>query len=474
MKRKIIQLFLYLPFTPCLLFARKTIKTDTLKPNIVFILADDLGWTDLGIMGSKYYETPNIDRLASEGILFDNAYAAAANSALSRACMMTGMYTPRHGVYTVSPPDRGDKYKRKLIPAPNEDDVKSDFVTMAEALRQQGYQCGHIGKWHLGDDKDDTGPLSQGFVWNVGGDRAGAPFSYFYPYCSANNSKCHLGLNEGVQGEYLTDRLTEEAISFMRLHKDGPFFLHLSHYAVHTALQAPDSLVSKYRAKPVGTYHANPVYAAMIEKLDDSVGKICRAIDDLGIADRTVIVFYSDNGGSEPITDNYPLRGGKGMPYEGGIRVPLIIRWPGNIEAGKRTSVPITGVDFYPTFVHWAQGRADERLDGKDIFELIDKKDASRCLFWHFPAYLESYLGADEEFRARPYSIIRSGDWKLIYYYENQSMELYNLKEDMGETTDLSDFNMSKSKELFEMLTQWIEKTQAPIPTEMNPYYISE
>ena len=215
------------------------------QPNIVFILADDLGWTDLGVMGSDYYETPNIDRLAAEGLLFDNAYAAAANSAPSRACMMTGMYTPRHGVYTVSPPDRGDRRLRKLVPIANTDDVRADFVTMAEALRQQGYRCGHIGKWHLGDDADGTGPLSQGFIWNVGGNRAGSPYSYFYPYCLPDKKKCHLGLEEGTPGEYLTDRLTDEAVSFIKSHKEGPFFLHLSHHAVHTALQAPAAVVDK-------------------------------------------------------------------------------------------------------------------------------------------------------------------------------------------------------------------------------------
>ena len=266
------------------------------KPNIVFILADDLGWTDLGVMGSDYYETPNIDRLATEGILFDNAYAAAANSAPSRACMMTGMYTPRHGVYTVSPPDRGDRTKRKYIAIPNVEDVCADFVTMAEALQEQGYQCGHIGKWHLGDDEDGTGPLSQGFIWNVGGNRAGAPYSYFYPYCLPDKSKCHVGLEEGILGEYLTDRLTEEAVSFIKSHSEGPFFLHLSHHAVHTVLQAPDSLINKYRNKTPGKYHKNPIYAAMIEKLDDSVGRICQVIKTLGIADRTIVIFYSDKG----------------------------------------------------------------------------------------------------------------------------------------------------------------------------------
>lgn len=441
------------------------------KPNIVFILADDLGWADLGVMGSDYYETPHIDRLAAEGLLFDNAYAAAANSAPSRACMMTGMYTPRHGVYTVSPPDRGDRTKRKFIAIPNTEDVRADFVTMAEALQQEGYQCGHIGKWHLGDDTDGTGPLSQGFIWNIGGNRTGAPYSYFYPYCLPDKSKCHLGLEKGKPGEYLTDRLTDEALSFMKSHKEGPFFLHLSHHAVHTALQAPDSLTTKYRHKTPGKYHTNPVYAAMIEKLDESVGKVCKAVEELGIAGNTIIIFYSDNGGSEPVTDNYPLNGGKGMPYEGGTRVPLIIKWPGKIEAGTRSSIPVTGVDFYPTFVTLAHGKAASELDGKDIFTLVANNEKNRDLFWHFPAYLESYLNGGESFRAKPYSCIRSGDWKLIYNYEDKTIELFNLREDLGETHNLSESNPEKRNELYLKLMKWIEKTKAPIPTELNPYY---
>ena len=462
-----------LPFVPWVAFAQKSSKTDPVKPNIVFILADDLGWTDLGVMGSDYYETPNIDRLAEEGLLFDNAYAAAANSAPSRACMMTGMYTPRHGIYTVSPSERGDRASRKLIPIANTDDLRTDFVTIAEALSRQGYSCGHIGKWHLGDDADGTGPFSQGFIWNVGGNRAGSPYSYFYPYCLPDKSKCHVGLNKGKPGEYLTDRLTDEAIAFMKAHKDAPFFLHLSHHAVHTALQAPKPLVEKYKHKKVGKYHANPVYAAMIEKLDDGVGRICRAVQDLGIAENTMIIFYSDNGGSEPVTDNYPLRGGKGMPYEGGSRVPLIIRWPGEIPAGTRSSVPVTGVDFFPTFVHLAQGQTTGNMDGKDLFEMLKAENMKRDLYWHFPAYLESYLNGGKNFRARPYSTIHSGDWKLIYNYEDKSMELYNLKEDIGETKNLAKLNSRKKDELYRKLMKWIKDTKAPVPTEPNPYYKS-
>lgn len=441
------------------------------QPNIVFIMADDLGWTDIGVTGSNFYETPNIDRLASQGMLFTNAYAAAANSAPSRACFMTGMYTPRHGVFTVSPPDRGDKTKRKLIPIPNNEDVRTDFVTMAEALQANGYQCGHVGKWHLGDDKNKTGPLSQGFIFNIAGERAGTPYSYFYPYCNPKKNKCHLGLEEGTPGEYLTDRLTSEAIGFMKEHKEHPFFLYLAHHAVHTPLHAPQQLVEKYEKKVKGKHHTNPVYAAMIESLDQNVGRVCRTIDSLGIADNTIIVFYSDNGGSEPVTDNFPLREGKGSPYEGGTRVPLIVKWPGKVKSGATSDVPVSGVDFYPTFVKIAGGKPAADLDGEDFLALLRNKKPERDLFWHFPAYLESYKKSGKDWRATPYSSIRSGDWKLIYFYEDQTVELYNLKNDLGEANELSGSEPVKKEELYRRLSTWLKQTDAPIPTKLNPDY---
>lgn len=441
------------------------------QPNIVFIMADDLGWADLSMMGSDYYETPNIDRLASQGLFFTDAYASAANSAPSRACFMTGMYTPRHGVFTVNPPDRGDRTKRKLIPIQNNEDVRADFVTMAETLQAVGYQCGHVGKWHLGDDKDGTGPLSQGFIFNVAGERAGSPHSYFYPYCNSQKTRCHLGLEKGIVGEYLTDRLTSEAIRFIGEHRKNPFFLYLAHHAVHTPLKAPQALIEKYQKKAKGKFHTNPVYAAMVESLDRNVGRVCHAIDSLGLTDNTIIVFYSDNGGLEPVTDNYPLREGKGSPYEGGTRVPLIIRWPKKIKPGSKSSVPVTGVDFYPTFVKLAGGKPISDLDGEDIFTLVGKNKYDRDLFWHFPAYLEAYRKGGKDFRATPYSSIRSGDWKLIYYYEDKSVELFNLKNDKGEEIDCSNIEIAKKEELYKRLMAWLKHTKAPIPTEPNPYY---
>lgn len=453
-----------------------TVVGQNIRPNIVFIMADDLGLNDLGVTGTDYYETPHIDKLATEGMLFRQAYAAAPNSAPSRACYITGMYSPRHGVYTVAPSERGDKTKRKLIPIPTKTDVSTDFVTMAEALKPQGYRCGHIGKWHLGDDVDGNGPLSQGFDVNVAGGHAGGPYSYFYPYCN-KKGQCHIGLEEGTEVEYLTDRLTNEAIRFIKENKSLPFFLHLAQYAVHVPLKAPKALIEKYERKQKGRYHTNPVYAAMVENLDWNVGRLCAAIDSLGLSSNTLIVFCSDNGGSEPVTDNYKVRGGKGMPYEGGIRVPLIMKWTGEIEAGSTSDVPVVGIDFYPTFVKLAGGVPRQTLDGKDIFSLL-QKDTPREIFWHFPAYLQAneWLNRTQkvDFRTTPFSSVRSGKWKLIYFHETQSVELYDLLADEKEEHELSGQEPTVTQRLQTLLKDWLVQTHAPIPVEINPDYISK
>lgn len=453
-----------------------TVWGQSSRPNIVFIMADDLGFNDLKITGSDYYETPNIDKLASEGMMFRQAYAAAPNSAPSRACYMTGMYTPRHGVYTVATSERGSKTQRKLIPIPTKTDVSANFVTIAEALKEQGYRCGHVGKWHLGDDADGNGPLSQGFDVNIAGGHAGSPYSYFYPYCNKKRQS-HIGLEKGTKGEYLTDRLTDEAILFIKESKNRPFFLHLAQYAVHVPLKAPKALIEKYEQKPKGQYHTNPTYAAMIENLDWNVGRLCTTIDSLGLSSNTLIIFCSDNGGSEPITNNYQLRGGKGTPYEGGTRIPLIMKWAGKIKAGTISDIPVIGIDFYPTLVTLANGIPDKRLDGKDIFSMT-KKDATREIYWHFPAYLQAneWLKQTQKvnFRTTPYSAIRSGKWKLIYFYETQSIELYNLSIDEKEECELSSKKPTIAKKMKIMLESWLKKTHAPIPIKTNPDYISK
>lgn len=454
------------------LFCR-TAKAQTDRPNIVFILADDLGATDLGCYGSDFYETPQINRLASQGMRFEYSYSAGANSAPSRACLMTGMYTPRHGIYTVSPSDRGDKNLRRLIPIVNTEDVASSFTTMAESIGQSGYQCAQIGKWHLGDDLEGTGPISQGFNLNIGGNRMGNPHSYFYPYCNKKGSKCMVALEKGSNGEYLTDRLTQEAKKFiLKRDQSKPFFLYLSHYAVHTPLTAPQQLVNKYKQKTAGKHHSNPVYAAMIESVDQSVGEISSLLDSLGLSDNTIFIFTSDNGGTTLSTDNFPFRGEKGTPYEGGIRVPLIIRYPAKIKPGTTSDVPVINIDFFPTLTEEAKGKCPQKVDGTNIFELLERKSKkTRDLFWHFPAYLESYKKGG--FRATPYSIVRSGDWKLIYFYETRQSELYNVKKDISETRNEASTHASKRKELEQKLFQWLKATHAPIPQKINPDYIN-
>lgn len=447
------------------------VDAQTHRPNIVFIMADDLGAHDLGSFGSDFYETPHIDRLASQGVRFTQAYAGGANSAPSRACFMTGMYPPRHGVYTVSPSERGDVQKRRLIPVKNTEEVAASFVTLAEVLQQAGYQCAHIGKWHMGDDREGTGPLSQGFDLNIGGDRMGSPYSYYYPYCNKTQTRCHWALEGGKEGEYLTDRLTTEAERFIRQRDPSqPFFLYLSHYAVHTPLTAPQDLVDKYRRKLPGKHHSNAVYAAMVEKLDEGVGRICALLDSLELADNTLLVFCSDNGGTFQATDNYPLRGEKGTPYEGGIRVPLIMRYPAKLKAGTTCDVPVMNIDFFPTLVDEANGIRPTGLDGQNLFTLMGAQSAaSRELYWHFPAYLESYR--DAGFRATPYSIVRSGAWKLIYSYETTCSRLFNLQTDEAEQTDLSTTYPEERQRLEALLFNWLRATDAPIPNKLNPKF---
>lgn len=283
-----------------------------------------------------------------------------------------------------------------------------------------------------------------------------------------------MGLDEGSEGEYLTDRLTSEAIKFVEQTKDKPFFLYMAHHAVHTPLKAPQTLVDKYQKKTKGKYQTNAIYAAMVENLDWNVGRLCHAIDSLGLSENTLIVFYSDNGGAAAATNNFRLRGAKGMPYEGGIRVPLIMKYPRKIKAGTVVSEPVTGVDFYPSLVVLTGGIPDNGLDGENIFDRMKKgtSKVQRALFWHFPAYLEGYQGLGKDFRATPYSIIRSGDWKLIYYYEDKSMELFNLKNDRMERNNLVNLQPTLAKELYTRLMKWLIDTRADIPTELNPAYI--
>lgn len=437
------------------------------KPNILYINIDDLGWRDVGFMGSDFYETPNLDRLADQGMVFTNAYAPASNCAPSRACCMSGQYTPRHGVFTVGNSERGNARTRKLIPTPNRIDLPDEQITIAEALKAAGYRTIHLGKWHLGDD-----PCTQGFDINIGGSHAGAPHSYFSPYRNAN-------LPDGPAGEHLPERLTDEAIRFLEERSDRPFFMSFAMYSVHTPLQAPKETIARYKAKPASPGQSNATYAAMIEHMDTSVGRLLAKLDELGLAENTLVLFTSDNGGVAKISSQAPLRAGKGAYYEGGIREPMILRWPGITQSGSICEVPVHGVDFFPTFLDAAgvtvpQGKL---LDGVSFLPLLTGRGtfAERALFWHFPIYLQNYGrnegNRDPLFRTRPGSAVRLGQWKLHEYFEDGGLELYNLETDLGETTNLAAGHPEKVKQLHDLLKQWRKKTNAPVPTQPNPKY---
>ena len=442
------------------------------KPNFIIFLVDDLGWKDLGYMGSKYYETPNIDRLAGQGMIFTNAYANAANCAPTRACLMSGMYTPRHGVYTVANPDRGKSENRMLIPFPNNTELDGSFVTLAEALKENGYTNCHVGKWHLGED-DLTSPEAQGFDVNIGGNHAGHPRSYFSPYKNPN-------LADGPKGEYLTDRLTDEALTFIEANKENPFFLYFAHYAVHTPIQAKADITARYENKEGDNGQDNPKYAAMIESTDQSVGRIMQKLEELELDENTIVIFFSDNGGHGGVTTHFPLRGSKGMMYEGGFREPMIVRWSGKINAGTTSDEIVIGIDFYPTLVELAGGDHDKyHTDGESLTPVLFERGSlnRKSIFWHFPAYLQSYKGIKNPedltrgWRAVPSSVIRKGDWKLIEDFEDGSLQLYNLKDDISESNNLAESMPGKRDELLMDLKNWRTDVNAPVPTQRNPEY---
>lgn len=438
------------------------------RPNIVLFYIDDLGWRDVGFMGSEYYETPHVDRLAAQGMVFSAAYSCGPNCAPSRASLMSGQYTPRHGVYTVGNPDRGQAKLRKLIPTPNKTVLNERFVTIAEALQRAGYTTATIGKWHLGPD-----PTRQGFDINIAGGNAGSPSGggYHSPYRYRN-------CEQSEPGEYLTDRLGAEAVKFIEQQSaDKPFFLYLTHYAVHTPIQAKAELVAKYERKAPTQVHDNPKYAAMIDSMDQSIGAVLQALEQRNLAQNTVVLFTSDNGGHGAVTKMTPLRGSKGMLYEGGIRVPMCVRWPGVIEPGTKCDVPVIGVDLYPTLLEIAglEPPAETTLDGESLLPLFQQSGALQreALYWHFPAYLQGYTERHGAFRTTPAGAIRQGDYKLIEFFEDGTLELYNLAQDIGETENLAQRMPEKTAELHQRMTAWRAAVAAPIPGEPNPHYDS-
>ncbi len=441
------------------------------KPNIVFILIDDMGWKDLGCFGSRFYETPNCDKLASQGMRFTNAYAACSVCSPTRASILTGKYPARLHL-TDWLPGRADMPSQKLLRPKIIQYLPLEETTLADALKPLGYTSASIGKWHLGGKP--YYPEKHGFDLNIAGNEWGQPPAYFYPYRKGQNGASIPGLEEGKPGEYLTDRLTDEAEKFVEANKDRPFFLYFAHYAVHIPLQAKKDVIERYKAKAgPDDPQNNAIYAAMVESVDDSVGRLLKKLDDLKIADRTIVVFFSDNGGlsvhegpDTPSTSNAPLRAGKGYLYEGGVREPMIVRWPGVVKPGGVCDVPVCSIDFYPTILEMAGASIDPKrtVDGVSLMPLLrgggePKRDA---LYWHYPHY--SNQGG------KPCAAVRQGDFKLIEFYEDGKLELYNLKDDIGETRDLAEKMPEKAKELHEKLKAWRAAVDAQMPTP-NPDY---
>ncbi|GAL89767.1 sulfatase [Jejuia pallidilutea] len=434
-------------------------------PNIIIINVDDMGWKDVGFMGSEYYETPNIDYLSSLGMVFTNGYASASNCAPSRACLMTGQWTPRHGIYTVSPSTRGNSEDRKLIPIKNTHTLSPKHKTLPQVLSENGYVTCHAGKWHLSDN-----PLEYGFDVNIAGGHNGLPRSYYPPY---KNVKIEKG-----NSQYLTDLVMENALKFVDT-VQKPFYLNYSPYAVHVPIMAVDSIVPKYEKKSPWNGQGNAAYASMVDNLDRNIGLLVKKLKERSLFDNTLIVFTSDNGGLYGITKQKPLRAGKGSYYEGGIREPFFFVLNGKIQPNTRSDVPITNLDVFPTVLKYAGiDVARLHLDGHSLAPVLEEevKIFERPLFWHFPIYLQAYNVNDNEnrdplFRTRPGSVVRKGHWKLHYYFEDDAIELYNLFNDIGERHDLAKTNPKKVKELLNILKKWWKETNAPIPKTKNPEY---
>ncbi len=438
----------------------------TTKPNIVFILIDDMGWTDGGCFGSKYYRTPNLDKLAASGMRFTQAYAACAVCSPSRAAIMTGKYPARLHITDWIPGEKAPKNSRFRLPDWQQH-LPLEETTIARALKQRGYATAAIGKWHLGGP--EFYPQHQGFDINVAGSDTGQPASYFWPYGATNNPHRVPGLAEqgGGKGEYLTDRLTDEALKFITANRDGPFFLYFAHYAVHAPLMGKEEDVEEFSQILGANGQSNAVYAAMLKSVDQSVGRVLEKLKELSLADHTIVVFTSDNGGAvhfgkPPATSNAPLRLGKGYAYEGGLRVPLIVKAPGVTRAGATCNWPVSSQDYFPTLLELTgadKAASRTAVDGVSFVPLLRGATTlpRRELFWHYPHY---WYGG----RVSPYSVARVGDWKLIRFYETGQEELYNLRDDLSERYDLANSQPEKRRELALRLDSWLKQVGAQMP----------
>jgi arylsulfatase A-like enzyme len=436
----------------------------------VFLLADDLGWADLGVYGADLHQTPNLDRFAASGVRFTNAYTASPVCSPTRASILTGKHPARLHMTIWREAAHHPPLDRKLLTPRTMDHLPHAEVTLGEVFKQAGYVTAHIGKWHLGTAEHY--PQTQGYDYNIGGTLWGAPQTFFYPYSGDRyfrEPRYVPHLEDGRPGEYLTDRLTSEAIEILERHQDQPFFLQLWYHSVHTPIEGKPDVAARYAKKiQAGMNHRNAHYAAMVESLDENVGRVLRKLDELGLAQNTVVVFTSDNGGfinnweGEPVTSNAPLRSGKGSLYEGGVRVPAIVRWPGVTPAGGVSHTPVSSVDFFPTLLSIAGLSSTVRGDGTNLTPLLRNPSAKlnrEALYFHYPHYYAT---------TTPVSSIRVGDWKLLEYYEDGKLELYNLAQDPGEANDLAAANRESALNLRKRLHVWLDEVGAQLPTP-NP-----
>jgi arylsulfatase A-like enzyme len=468
-------IFLPLALPPSTLAAER-------PPNVIFFLVDDLGQRDIGCYGSSFYETPNLDRLAKEGALFTDAYAACPVCSPTRASLMSGQWPQRTGITDyIGAPMKPEQWKRntKLLPAPYADRLALDSPTLAKSLKAAGYATFFAGKWHLGPE--GWWPENQGFDINMGGNHGGGPYGgdkYFSPYGNPR-------LSDGPPGEHLPDRLARETAKFIETNKDKPFFAYFSFYSVHTPLMARADLKKKYEDKrarlgleekwgreeprDVRLSQDHAVYAGMVEAMDLAVGTVLAKLDELGLRENTIVIFTSDNGGLSTSegwpTSNLPLRAGKGWIYEGGIREPLLVRWPAVVKAGSVVNTPVSSPDFFPTLLEAAGEKpaAGQKLDGVSLLPVLKGGNVpERALFWHYPHY-GNQGGA-------PAAAVRRGDYKLIEWFEDDRVELFNVREDIGERNNLAAAQPERVARLREELQVWRKDVGAKLPTP-NPAY---
>jgi arylsulfatase A len=462
MNTKLILAFISLVFFS---FCFQKSKT---QPNIVFFLVDDLGWADLTCYGNRFHETPNIDKLTSESAKFTNAYAACAVCSPTRASIMTGKYPARLKITDWIPGVIYPNAPMKTPPLRYELPLEEEILP--EILKKNNYATYHIGKWHLGEE-EKYHPLSQGFDVNIGGHSKGAPGSYFYPYKKVTTETDWSVKNMpdgGKEGDYLTDVLTDNALKILEKHdKNKPFFLNMSYYQVHTPLEGKPDYVEKYKKKKkdMGLTRENPVYAAMHQSLDESVGRIVKKLEELGLKDNTIIIFTSDNGGLDENDGNLPLRKGKGTYYEGGIRVPLLIRYPPSTKMEQICTPSVSSIDFLPTILDLAGINFNAPIDGVSLKPFLHSGETAslnRPLFWHYPHYHTP--------TRPPTGAVLDGDFKLIEFYEKGNIELYNLKNDVGEKNNLSTVHPDLAEKLLKKLHNWRESANADMPVA-NPNF---